>query len=135
MTNPMFALRQAMLARLSTDAILLGLLGGARINEETQRPPAPPCVTFGEASVRDASASAMRADEHQAVLTVWTDSGGAKQAFAIADQIVASLETMGPTLDGHRVANLVALATEVRREKDGRLTRAVIRVRAFTEPL
>lgn len=135
MANPLMALRQAMLTRLTSDAVLLGLLGGARIGEEAQRPLMPPCIVFGEASVRDASASAMRAHEHQAALTVWTDSGGAEQAFAIADQIVASLETMGPTLDGHRLANLVALATEVRREKDGRLTRAVIRVRAFTEPL
>jgi len=67
------------------------------------------------------------------LLAAWSKEGGAKEVYAIADAVLTSLEGLAPTLDGHRLVNLVGLATDVKREADRRLLRATIRIRAVTE--
>ena len=133
MPNASYALRKAILSRLSADVPLTALLGAGRIHDEVPRGRDAPYAVIGEGSIKDWSASTDRGHEHALPVSVWSKEGGAKEAFAIADAIVASLEAMPPALEGHRLVNLVALATEVKREADRRLIRAVIRIRAVTE--
>lgn len=133
MPNASFALRKAVYSRLSSDAAVTALLGAGRIHDEVPRGREAPYAVIGEGSVKDWSTSADRGHEHVLALAAWSKEGGAKEAFAIADAIVASLEAMPATLEGHRLVNLVALATEVKREADRRLLRAAIRIRAVTE--
>jgi hypothetical protein len=88
---------------------------------------------IGEGQIRDWSASLYRGHEHLMLLAAWSKEGGAKEVFAIAEAVLASLEGLAPALDGHRLVNLVGLATDVKREAERRLLRATIRLRAVTE--
>jgi hypothetical protein len=135
MPDPSFALRKAIHARLGGDATLASLLPGQSVFDEVPRGREPPYVTLGEGTVKDWSTSSDRGHEHQLALTVWSAEGGVKQVFAVADAVVASLEAMPAALDGHRLVNLVALATEVKRDSGRRLVKGVVRIRAVTEAL
>jgi hypothetical protein len=133
MAEPSFALRKAVLARLAADAALTALIGAGRVHDEVPRGRAPPYLVIGEGTVRDWSTSSERGHEHLLVLTAWSAAGGAREAFAIAAAAAASLEGLPALLDGHRLANLVWLGTEVRREAARSLVRATVRLRAATE--
>jgi hypothetical protein len=133
MPDPSFALRKAIHAQLSADGPLLTLLGPGRIHDEVPRGREPPYVVIGEGQIRDWSASLYRGHEHLMLLAAWSKEGGAKEVFAIAEAVLASLEGLAPALDGHRLVNLVGLATDVKREAERRLLRATIRIRAVTE--
>jgi hypothetical protein len=133
MTDPSQALRKAIHAQLSADAPLLALLGPGRIHDEVPRGREPPYVVIGEGQLRDWSTTLYRGHEHLMLLAAWSKEGGAKEAYAIADALLAALEGLGPALDGHHLVNLVGLATDVKREADRRLVKATIRVRAVTE--
>jgi hypothetical protein len=128
-----FALRKAVVARLLQDAALTGLLGQGRVFDEVPRAGQAPYLVLGEGSVRDWSSASDRGHEHRLTLAVWSKEGGAKEALAIADAAVTALESLPVALDGHRLVNLIALDSEVRREADRRLLRAIIRLRAVTE--
>lgn len=133
MTDASFALRKAVYARLTGTPALIALLGGARIHDEVPRALEPPCIATGEGSVADWSTSSDRGHEHRLSLSIWSKEGGAREALAIANTVIAALEAMPAALDGHRLVNLVAVATDVRREAERRLVRATIRIRAVTE--
>lgn len=135
MPNPSFALRQAIVARLGADAALGALMPGQPVFDEVPRGREPPYVSIGEGTLKDWSTSSDRGHEHLLVLTVWSKEGGVRQVFAIADAMVASLEAMPKAIEGHRLVNLAASATEVRREGDRRLIRGIVRIRAVTEVL
>lgn len=135
MPGATYALRKGIFARLSNDATLAGLLGGARIYDEPPRGEASPCILLSEGTVKDFSSASVRGHEHQMTLSIWSTVPGTREAFEIADAAVSALESMGATLDGHRLINLVALSTEVKREPDRQRVRGTIRLRALTEVL
>src|SRR5262245_5778128 len=120
MANAALALRKAIFARLSTDPALLALLGPERVFDEVPAAQEPPYLTIGEGRTREWSTSSDRGDEHQIVLTAWSKQGGAAEALGIAAAAASALETLPPGLDGHHLVNLVALATEVKRQADRR---------------
>ena len=133
MTDAGFALRKAIFARLVADAAIVGLIGPGAVFDEVPRGREPPYLVLGEGTVKDWSTSSDRGHEHQLTLSAWSKEGGARQALAMASAVVACLEAMASALDGHRLVNLLALSTEVRRERERRLLRASIRLRAVTE--
>jgi Protein of unknown function (DUF3168) len=133
MPEPSFALRKAIHATLSADAALVALLPPSSIFDEVPRGREPPYVVLGEGSVGDWSTSSDRGHEHQLALAIWSKEGGVRQVFAIADAAVSALERMPALLEGHRLVNLVALATEVRRETERRHVKGIVRLRAVTE--
>lgn len=131
---PVLALRQALHDRLSHDAALLALLGGARIHDAPPKDAVLPFVTLGEAVVSDWSTGTEAGTEHALTLHAWSRAAGRREAFEIAAAVQQTLHDAPLALAGHRLANLRATTAEVRREGDGRTFHAIIRFRAVTEP-
>jgi len=134
MTSPSLALRRAIFARLSVESPVTA--AGAPVPVVDEPPHGalrPPYLQLGEGTAVDASTSLYPGHEHRLVLFAVSDRPGGVEAFEIADAAVASLEAMAGPLEGHRLVNLAAVATEMRRERDGRLVRLAIRLRAVTE--
>jgi hypothetical protein len=128
-----YALRKAVFARLDGDASLALLIGTGRVHDEVPRGRVPPYLVIGEGTVKDWSTSSDRGHEHLLAIVIWSKEGGAKEALGIAAAALAALEGLAPALDGHRLVNLGALGTELRREADRSLVRATLRLRAVTE--
>lgn len=132
--NAALALRQALHGRLSADAPLLAVLGGARIYDAPPPEAVFPFVTLGEALVSDWSSATEGGTEQSLTLHAYSRAGGRGEAFAIAAAVQQALHDVPLALSGHRLANLRATTAEVRRDGDGRTYHALIRFRAVTEP-
>lgn len=132
--SPVLSLRAAVFAALSADTGLLALLGGARIHDVPPAEAAFPFVALGEAVVADWSTATEAGAEQALTLHAFSRSGGRAEAFALAAAIAAALHDAPLALAGHRLANLRATTSEVRREADGRTFHALVRFRAVTEP-
>lgn len=133
MTDPILALRVAIHARLSGDAALITLLGGAHIYDEAPRALSGLYVTFGEARARDWSTGGDRGHEHDVALVVWSKPGGGKPALEVAARIAALLDDVSLTPNGHRLVTMRVIAEEARRDDKANLTRVTLRLRAVTE--
>lgn len=134
MSSPGAALQEAVFARLSGDAELIGLLGGPNVFDGPPRNAAAPYVHLGEIDVRDWSTAGDPGWEIRFALVVWSSEGGRSQGLRIADRARALLHDAAPALDGFRLVNLRHLSTETARAEkpDGR--RVVVRFRAVVEP-
>jgi len=134
MADASWALQQAVFARLTSDAALTALLGGARIYDDVPVRAAFPYVTFAQGAERDWSTASEAGAEHALVLHVWSRGNGRKELLAIMEALRVSLHDAALTLTGHRLINLRHEASEVRREGDGETYHGIVRLRAVTEP-
>ena len=66
-------------------------------------------------------------------IVVWSEPGGARTALAVAERLDTILDDAALTLDGHRLVNLRVTEISGERDKDTRLTRVTLRLRAVTE--
>jgi hypothetical protein len=128
------ALRRSAFQRLSGDAALVALLGGARVYDEPPRGAAPPYVVLGACSSADLSGDETPAAEHALAVEVWSGEGGLAQALRVSDRVTRLLDGAPLALDGHRLASLAWTETAAARTEDGRLRRAALSFRAVTEP-
>jgi hypothetical protein len=135
MADASWALQQAVFARLTSDAALTALLGGARIYDDVPVRAAFPYVTFAQGAERDWSTGNEAGAEHALVLHVWSRGNGRKELLAIMEALRVSLHDAALTLTGHRLINLRHEASEVRREGDGETYHGIVRLRAVTEPV
>ena len=133
MSSPVLALRRAILARLSADAPLTAMLGGARVYDEAPPGAPAPRIAFSDAQSRDWSAQSSHGAEQFLVLSVWSGARGTREALDIADCVVALLDEAALPLSGHRLIDLRFVALATKREQNGRYARADIRFRATTE--
>lgn len=131
--SPIAALKVALVALLSADAGLTGLLGGAKIHDDVPRGQPAPYVAFAEATARDNGSSSGVGHTCDLTLLVWSRQGGSKEALAIADRIAELSDDAPLLLAGHRLVLLRVTATEVRRQPEKDLTRVAVRLRAITE--
>ncbi len=132
--SPILSLRAAILARLSGDAALAGLMGGAvRLYDEPPRASEPVYAVFAEASARDWSTGTERGHAHEAALVVWAKPGGARGALEAAARIAALLDEADLALSGHRLVALRVTAVETDRDDKANLARATLRLAALTE--
>lgn len=129
------ALRSAVFAALSGDAVLLAELGGARVYDVPPAAPDFPYVTIGEAQVTDWSTATEAGEEHRLTLNAWSRQGGHDEAHRIAGAVQEALHDAALALASARLVNLRATGAEIRREAGGRTYRALIRFRAVTEAL
>lgn len=129
------ALQTAVYARLSGDASLLALLGGARIYDEPPRNPGFPYVTIGQTTERDWSTGSDIGAEHIITLHAWSRQGGKREASEIAAAVRSALHDANLVLAGHRLINLRHELTETRRDPDGETYHGIVRLRAVTEPV
>jgi hypothetical protein len=134
MADASWALQQAVFARLTSDAALTALLGGARIYDDVPVRATFPYVTFAQGAERDWSTASEAGAEHALVLHVWSRGKGRKELLAIMEALRVSLHDAALALTGHRLINLRHEASEVRREADGETYHGIVRLRAVTEP-
>lgn len=134
MSDPRFALLAAVYETLSNDATLAALAGG-RIHDHVPRASPHPFVAFGALRTEAADADAAPASEHRLEIEAHSRQDGRAEASAIADRVTALLHDAALALDGHRLVLLRHLDTRIRPNRDRRAFRAVVRLRALTEPL
>ena len=134
MSGPILALRAAILARLSADAELASLMGGAvRLHDEPPRAAEPVYAVFGDAMARDWSSDSGRGHEHEAAILVWAKPGSAKTALVAAERMADLLHDANLALEGHRLVLIRVTATEAHRDEKSNLARATLRLSAVTE--
>ena len=133
MSAAALALQQAVFARLSGDAQLVALLGGAEIYDGAPRNAAAPYVHLGEATQRDWSTATEAGAEVVFEIVAWSRESGRSQALRVAERVRELLHDAAVSLDGWRLVSLRHLTTETQRAEkpDGR--RAVLRFRAALE--
>lgn len=135
MSNPGFALQEAMRQALLAHAPLTLLLGGAHVFEETPRGGNASDVNLGPIETRDWSTTTAKAHEHFVTLQVRTNFRSRKLAQDIVDEIESALDNAALTLTGHRLVSLRLIFWSVTRDKSGDSFGATVRFRAATEPL
>jgi hypothetical protein len=136
MPSSALALQQAVFERLTTDAGVLALLGGApRVYDDTPQPAEFPYITFGQSTLRDADTDGRRADEHVFTLHIWSRGGGRRECHRLIDVLRTTLHDQPMALDGHWLVNLRHEFSEARRDSDGETLHGIVRFRALTEPL
>ncbi|SER19963.1 Protein of unknown function [Faunimonas pinastri] len=128
------ALQKAVYAALSSDALLVTLLGGSRIYDEVPRNAAAPYVHLGEMTASDWSTSTEEGAEIAFAHAVWTRDPGRSSGLAIAERLVELLHEADLPLDGHRLVNLRHTKTETSRAEKPAGRRTLVRFRAVTEP-
>lgn len=134
MTSPILALRRAILERAEGDDELKSLLGGAlRLHDEPPRAAVPVYALFGDVTAKDWSTDFDRGHEQALSLVVWAEQGSARTALAAAERFAEILDDMPLPLEGHRLVNLRVTELTSVRDKDSRLTRVALRLRAVTE--
>ncbi|MGQ0485724.1 MAG: DUF3168 domain-containing protein [Hyphomicrobiales bacterium] len=134
MSNPAFALQEAMRSRLLAHAPLTLLLQGQHVFDEVPRGANPPFVAFAAIETRDWSVADRKAHEHFVTLQVVTNSRSRKLAQDLLAEIEAALDNAVLTLAGHVLVNLRLMFWAVAKEKTGENYGATLRFRAATEP-
>src|SRR5438874_11107225 len=124
------ALQKAMRARLAGDALLVALIGGARVYDDVPQGTSKPYVAFGDIATRDWSTKDSRGEEHFVTLHVWSDERGKKQAYEVIAAIDRVLDGAALILEGHRLINLATTFWTVTREAPGELYCGLVRMRA-----
>lgn len=127
-------LQKAINQALRQDAVLLALLGGARIHDDVPQRTEFPYVTFGQSIMRDWATSTEPGHEHVVTMHVWSRAAGRKQSHEIMAAIEDVLHDRALPLSGHRLVNLRHEFSDARRDPDGETYHGVIRYRAVTEP-
>ncbi len=136
MPSATWALQQAVYAALAADQAITQALGASgRIFDHVPPGAGFPRVAFAQVTSRDWSTGEQPGEEHTVILHVWSREKGKRQAQEIAASLRACLHDQPLVLQGHRLVNLRHESTDVRREPDGLSIRAVLRLRAVTEPL
>jgi len=128
------ALRAAILARLSADAALATLMGGAvRLHDEAPRGAEPVYAVFGTADAKDWSSDGSRGHEQAAAIVVYAKPGSALSGVQAAERIAELLDDASLALLGHRLVALRVVAFAADRDESSNLARATVHLRAVTE--
>src|SRR5215212_5066022 len=102
MPSASWSLQQALFARLTADAPLLALLGGARVYDDVPQGADFPYLTFGQSVARDWSTASGAGEEHVITLHVWSQAKGRVQVHEILSAARAALHDQALSLDSHR---------------------------------
>ena len=117
------ALQAAVFARLSADAALGAIVGGA-IHDAVPPGPVPGLfVSLGEETIRDRSDMTGRGAEHRFVVSVISDAAGFAEAKAAADAVSDALAEADLTLARGRLVYLHFASARARRTARGRMRR------------
>jgi hypothetical protein len=136
MTGPVLALRAAILARLSADAAVATLMGGAlRLYDEPPRGAEPVYAVFGTADAKDWSSDGSRGHEQAAAIVVYAKPGSALSGLQAAERIAELLKDATLALVDHRLVALRVIAFAADRDEASNLARATVHLRAVTEVL
>ncbi|MEA1834025.1 DUF3168 domain-containing protein [Methylobacterium durans] len=132
--SPLLAIRAAILARLSADATLIGLMGGRlRLHDEPPRGAAPVYAMFGDAEIRDASVDGAARHAHSHALVVFAKPGSARTGLDAAARIAALLSEGGLAPAGHALVTYRVAALRATRDEASGEARCTLTLEAVTE--
>lgn len=132
--HPIAALKAALRTHLLADADVAALLGAA-IHDVPPRGALPPYLAFGEAFARENGTVERDGAVIEFDLVAITSERGSEAALVIASAVATALGGNLPALEGHRLVALDIRRTLTRHDPATALTRATLRLSAFTEPL
>lgn len=135
MSSSALALHNAIVAALTSDTALIGLIGAARVFDQVPSPTPYPYIVLGQTTTRAADADERPTDEHTVTLQVVSRARGRSESQAIVSAIRDRLHDATLALAAHRLVNLRHEFSEARRDSDGVTFRGLARFRAVTEPL
>lgn len=124
------ALQEAVFQRLSGDAVLAGLVGGAVYDVMPSGPLPPLYVSLGPEEVRDASDKTGGGARHDFTVSVVADGSGFHAAKTVAAAISDALVGGELPLARGRLVALNFLRARASREGTGQLRRIDLRFRA-----
>lgn len=130
-----FTLQHALIAQLKADSGLLALLGADRVYDAMPSKAVYPYLAYGPVTMRDWSTDSNSGQEHFISLSIYSRQPGFREAYALSDAVIDSLEHASLSLDGHKLVLFRFDAAEFRREADALTTRALVSFRALTEKL
>ncbi len=128
------SLKAALRAHLLANADLSSLVGTA-IFDAPPRGAAPPYLVLGDAGARDNGGSGGEGLRIDLDVIAVTSERGTKAALTLASAIESALRTPLPALQGHHLVGLEHRQTTTRHDAATSLSRATLRLSAFTEPL
>lgn len=132
--SPLLALRAGLIARFSTDAGLLALLGGsARLYDEPPLGALPVYALFGDAEIRDDSVDGAERHLHSHAIVVIARPGSVRTALDAAERMAALLHEADMPLQGCRLITLRVRALKASRDARTGEARASLTVEAVTE--
>lgn len=126
------ALQRAIHARLTGDAELVSLLGGAHVYDRAPRGTKPPYVVFADESTMDYASAGSDGEEIGLDLEIWSSADGRREAAAIAAALRRALSAEMALEPPFLLANLEIPETRFGAVSDKGLTRGVMRIRAVT---
>lgn len=127
-------LQKAVFATLAGDPALVARLGTGRIHDHAPAQLAFPNVTFGRFTLTDHSTSTEGGDEHLMTIHVWSEAGGKREVFEIADLVRRVLDDRPLSVSGQHLVFLRFEAMEVRFDASAGVHHGALRFRAVTEP-
>ncbi len=133
MSSPVVALKEAIRARLQSDASVLALLREPKVYLDPPRHAAFPHAAFVSATTRENGTASDDGHATELGLAIWSRGAGSAEGLAVADAVAASLAGLPAAFSGHRLVNLMVLSIEPTALKDGETWRALMRIRAVTE--
>ncbi|MGY4752761.1 DUF3168 domain-containing protein [Pannonibacter sp. Q-1] len=133
MTGEM-ALRDALIARLSTNADLTLILGVGHVHDGAPRSAAHPYLTLESITSRPLAGEPDEGMEHQVVLALYSRADSRDEAVKGVKAAAEALFGSSLSLNGWHLADLRAVETSSERLRDGRSWRAALRLRAVTGP-
>lgn len=132
--SQLLAMRAAILARLSADAALAGLMGGrVRLHDEPPRGASPVYALFGDAEARDASVDGAARHAHSLALVVFAKPGSARTGLDAASRMAALLTEDALAPPGHVLVTCRVAALRATRDEASGEARAVLTLEAVTE--
>jgi len=134
MTAAALELQKAIVARLSGDAALTALLGGAKVYDHAPADVAFPYVTLGRASLFDWSTDTDTGSEQIFTLHVWSKRPGKRETLRVMEAVRVALDGALPPLDGHRLVLLRLEDADIRYEEAEAVYHGLMRLRALIEP-
>jgi len=133
-SHPVASLKAALRAHLLADADVAALIGTA-VFEVPPRGAAPPYLVLGDALSRERDSVGGEGVELEFDLMAVTSERGSAAALTLVAAVGQALQSPLPALDGHHLVSIETRQLATRHEAATSLTRAMLRLRAFTEPL
>lgn len=136
MSSASWALQQAAYAALAASSAVQALAGNpARIYDAVPRGAVFPYLVIGDDSETNNDTKTEQSAEHELAIAAWSRAGGRQECKLLADAVRATLDGAALTLTGHVLIDIRYLSAQFLRESDGLTFRAVVRLRAVTEPV
>jgi hypothetical protein len=132
--HPIASLKMMLRAHLLADADVASAIG-LSIFDAPPRGTSPPYVHFGDAVARDNGTVEREGAIIEIDLVALTSERGTAEALMLASALGRALGQPLPALAGHRLVALEHRQTTAQHDAAASLTRATVRLRAFTEAL